>query len=108
MIQLTARYQLLTDDFDLVDQASDALMDALMSNPDILEPDVAVSLGEPSLEVWLVIATEDTFEAFRRGTEALALAFATAKIGGPGRTEFFAHRSLIGPDAQVRTELVPA
>ncbi len=80
MTRLSVRYRLATDDFSVADGASDALMEALLKRDDVVDPDVAVSMTEGSLEVWLSFRTDDVFEAQARGASVLASAFAEAGL----------------------------
>jgi hypothetical protein len=80
MIRLDARFQLTTDDFKVADEASDALLDALMLVEGVFDPDVAVSMTEHLFEVWLYLPTDNAMEAYALGSRALATAFATASF----------------------------
>jgi len=73
MLRVDARYEIRTDDFEAMDRASDALMDALMDASEISDPDVAVSMTDRSLEIWLNVPTDDLMEALARGASVLAM-----------------------------------
>ena len=76
-------------------------------NIDILEPDVAVSMTDRKLEILMLIATTDPLEAVERGHRAVRQAFA-ASGQSIGEAKVFVHRSLIGPESSLHTELVSA
>ncbi|MGH9918349.1 MAG: hypothetical protein ACRD6W_05715 [Nitrososphaerales archaeon] len=80
MIRLEARYQIVAGDFPALDSASDALLDALHGNPDVLDADVAVSMTEPTLEVWFAVPTDDAMHALVVATHVLEAAFAKAGL----------------------------
>jgi hypothetical protein len=107
MIRCVARYNLATDDFDAVDEFGDRVMDALTLNGDVLEPDVAISLTDRTLEILLLVDTNDALDAIERGSRAIQTAFAAADQP-PVDTKVMMHRELIGPEAALRTELVSA
>lgn len=107
MIRFVANYGLLSDDVDAVDALSDRLMETLVLNADILEPDVAVSMTDRKIEILMIIATTDAIEAVERGHAAVREAFALAGHS-VGEAKVFIHRSLIGPESSMRTELVTA
>ena len=107
MIRCVARYNLATDDVDAVDEFGDRVMDALMLNGDILEPDVAISMTERTLEILLLVDTDGAGEAIERGNRAIKTAFAAADHP-PVNMKVMMHRELIAPEAAVRTELLGA
>lgn len=107
MIRFVASYGLLSDDVDDVDALLDRLMETLVLNIDILEPDVAVSMTDRKLEILMIIATTDPLEAVERGHRAVRQAFAAAGQS-VGEAKVFVHRSLIGPESSLHTELVSA
>lgn len=100
-LRLTARYRILTDDFALMDRASDRLMDALLEAEDVIAPDVAVSMTEPSLEVWLELPTDNAVAALVRGAQVLAAAFTKADLATVG---FSVAPALLGPSAELHAE----
>lgn len=108
MIQLAAHYQLISDDFAMLDAASDALMDALMLDETIKQPDVALSLTEMRLEVWLNVDTSNPQQAISIGVQALNRAFTVAGLVAPPSAHVRMHQSLLGPAAEFKTELAPA
>lgn len=108
MIRFVARYNLAVDDIEVVDAFADRLMGSLLLDGDVAEPDFAVSMTEGTLEVFLLVDTEDPLEAVDRGHRALRVAFTAAGHPGPPNSRVFMHRDLIGPEAAVRTELVGA
>jgi hypothetical protein len=106
MIRVAARYSLVTEDFDVLDRFTDALMDSLMLVEDILDPDIGLSLTDRALEVTMVVDTMDPFEATERAARALRVAFGAAGVGRLPSTRVFVHEDLLGPQSALQTELL--
>ena len=105
MIRVVAIYNLATDDFETLDRFTDDLMDILTLNGSILEPDLALSLTERTLELQLIVDTADPLEAVERGHRALREAFVAAGQDLPN-TRVMLHRDLLDSATQMRSELV--
>ena len=105
MIRVVAVYNLATDDFDALDRFTDDLMDALTLNDDVLDPDLALSLTEGTLQLELIVDTSDPLEAVDRGHRAIREAFTVAGHAVPN-ARVVMHRDLLGAASEMRTELV--
>jgi hypothetical protein len=107
MIRFVASFHLAVDDFDRVDAFGDELMRSLTVSDDVLEPDLAISMTDGTLEILLLVDTDDGFEAVERGNRAVRTAFAA--VGHPQvRTRVLMHEHLFTAGSAVRTELVSA
>jgi hypothetical protein len=107
MIRFVATFHLAVDDFERVDAFGDELMASLTVSSEVLEPDIAVSMTEGTLEILLVVDTDDGFEAVDRGNQAVRTAFAAA--GHPQvETQILMHEELFTAGSAVRTELLSA
>jgi hypothetical protein len=107
MIRLIATRSIAADEFAQVDEFGDRLMDALLLSEDIVDPDLAISMTERTLELQVLIATNDAFEAVDRGNRAIQTAFLAAGHEVPA-SKLWMHRDLFQADVAVRTELVSA
>jgi hypothetical protein len=107
MIRVVVRRKIAVDEFAQVDEFGDRLMDALLLSDDVLEPDLAISMTERTLELKMIIGTDDPFEAVDRGNRAIRTAFVAAGHEVPS-SKLWMHRDLFQADVAVRTELVSA
>ena len=108
-MNVNARYTIVAGDFAAFDRASDLLLDALSGRMDVCEPDVAVSMTEPSLEVWFTVPTDDVMQALASAAMVLVDAFGKAGLTAVG-FQVSAQRGdvpILGP-AEMHAEAVPA
>ena len=84
MLRIVARYKIVAGDFAAFDRATDLLLDSLYGVSDISDPDVAVSMTEPSLEVWFTVPTENVMRALAVATGVLESALAAAGLRAVG------------------------
>jgi hypothetical protein len=106
MIRFTARFPIAVDDVAAVDAFTDRIMEALLLDGDVVDPDVAVSMTERALEIHLLVPSDDPLDAVDRGNRALTTAFAAAGHPGVPSAQVLMHRDLLGPNAAMHTELV--
>lgn len=83
-MRIESRYKIVAGDFAAFDRATDLLLGSLYGVSDISDPDVAVSMTEPSLEVWFTVPTENIMQALKVATEVLERAFAAAGLRAVG------------------------
>lgn len=107
MIRFVARYELAVDDFAAVDALGERLMDTLVLDSTVLEPDLAVSMTEGSLELHMLVDTEDLLDAVEVGHRALRTAFGAAGHSVPN-SKLLVHSDLLQPRVAVQTELLSA
>jgi len=107
MIRCVARYAIAVDDFEAVDAFGDRLMGALTLDADVLEPDLAVSMTERTLEILLLVDTNDPLAAVERANRAIQAAFRVADHP-PVAMKALMHRDLLGARTELHTELVNA
>ena len=106
MIRFVAQYELAVDDFPTVDAFGEQLMDALVLDETVLEPDLAISMTDRSLELHMLIDTDD-LHAVETGHRALRSAFVASGHRLP-TSELLVHSDLLEPRVAVQTELVSA
>ena len=70
-------------------------MGVLLMDDTILEPDLALDLGQKTFEVQMLIDTDDAWEATRIGDRAMRKAFGVAGILIPDRSKVFIHKDLL-------------
>ena len=107
MIRFVAKYELAVDDFAAVDAFGEQLMDALVLDTTVLEPDLAISMTERSLELHMLVDSDDFIDAVETGHRALRTAFVAAGHRLPS-SQLLVHSDLLEPRVSVETELVSA
>lgn len=107
MIQVTARYDFTDGDLQALEEVLDAVMDALLLDDSVIDPDVAVSMTEHVLEAWLTIDTVDALAALEAAARALRVALRSAgqQAAADLPSQVFAHASA---GINLRAELIPA
>ena len=99
MLRIKAVYQLAIEDFAIVDEFTDRVLDALYEDPTVIEPDIAVSLTDRVIEVWMLVDTVDLNQAWSLASSALERAFAVA--GGP--VDPASYKNVLTASAQLQT-----
>jgi hypothetical protein len=107
MMRLVARYEIVAGDFLMLDRASDTLLDALYARDDVDDADVAVSMTESALDIWLAVPTDDAMEALVVGVRALQESFQIARLAAVGFQVAAGSSAIVGR-ADLHVEAVPA
>jgi hypothetical protein len=96
MIRVTGQYPIVEGTIEDFDHLIDALMNVLMLDPTITDPDLALDLEHGIFQTEFVVDTDDVFEASQIGSHAMSVAFAATGINGPDTTVHYAHKDLVG------------
>jgi hypothetical protein len=97
-IRVTGVYPVVQGSMEDFDRVFDALMGALMLDETISSPDLGLDLANGLLQVEFLVETDNAWQASQISSEAMARAFAAARIEGSESTEHFAHKHLLGED----------
>jgi len=95
VVRVTGRYGIVEGTMDDFDVVFDALLQALLLDETIKDPDLILDLHEKILQVEFIVDTDDPFEAGGIAEEAMRQAFAVAKTDGPVATGLFVHEDLL-------------
>ncbi|HEX3840796.1 MAG TPA: hypothetical protein VHU85_08395 [Acidimicrobiales bacterium] len=95
MIRLVGRYQVEAGTIEDFEPVIDRMMEALLADDTVIEPDLAVDLEAGSLEVYMLIDTDDAWAAGQIASSAIGKAFSAADLDVPDPTRVFAHKDLL-------------
>ncbi|MGH9090459.1 MAG: hypothetical protein ACRDZR_03620 [Acidimicrobiales bacterium] len=107
MMRIIVRYEIVAGDFPALDRASDIVLDALYARDDVCDADIAVSMTEPSLDVWFAVPTGDAMDALVVGVQALRESFRAAALTAVGFQVAAGTMAVVG-QADLHVEAVPA
>ncbi len=78
IVVMHSEFYLAVDDFDMLDEVTDVLMEALMVTPGVIEPDVSLSLTENQVLIRLMIEASDPIDGVALGMQAIRNAWRQA------------------------------